>query len=100
MDCATTAIGTHYFDTQELNPLLANLVHTNLLAFVIVKLSVTVAVGMIFMLAKNTLMNSKNKTDKSFKLANNTLKAAYITITLFLTIVVTNNIAILLLLTQ
>ncbi|MCL2476908.1 DUF5658 family protein [Candidatus Bathycorpusculum sp.] len=96
MDCATTVVGTHYFGTQELNPIMADLVHSNLPAFVVVKLTVTVAVGVIFVLAEKTLMNSKNKTDRSFKIARNTLRVAYIGVMVFLTIVVTNNIIVLL----
>lgn len=76
--------------------MIADLVHTNLPAFVVVKLTVTIGVGMIFLLAEKTLMASKNKTDKSFKIAHNTLKATYIGITVFLVIVVANNIIVLL----
>ncbi|MCL2359100.1 MAG: DUF5658 family protein [Nitrososphaerota archaeon] len=96
MDCATTAVGTHYFGTQELNPLIADLVHSNLPAFIVIKITVTVAVGVIFVVAEKTLKNNKNKTDKSFKIAHNTLKAAYIGIMMFLGIVVANNIIVLL----
>jgi len=96
MDCATTVIGTHYFGTRELNPLIADLVHSNLPAFVVLKLTVTVAVGVIFVLAEKALMNNKNKTDKSFKIARNTLRVAYMGIVVFLTLVVTNNILVLL----
>lgn len=96
MDCVTTVIGTLYFNTQELNPLIADLVNTNLPAFVVIKLAVTVAVGAIFIVAEKTLMKNKSKTDKSFKIAHNTLKAAYIGIAVFLTVVVANNIIVLL----
>lgn len=54
LDCLTTVIGTLYFDTQELNPLIAGIVHTNIPAFIILKLSITIAVGLIFILAQKT----------------------------------------------
>jgi hypothetical protein len=96
MDCITTVIGTLYFGTQELNPLIANLVNTNLPAFVVVKLTITVAVGVIFAIAEKTLMTNKSKTDRSFRIAHTTLRAAYAGIAVFLAIVVTNNIIVLL----
>jgi hypothetical protein len=96
MDCATTVIGTVYYGTQELNPLIAELVNTNLLAFVVLKSAVTVSVGLIFVIAERTLMRSGNQEDKSFRIAQNTLKAAYIGIILFLTLVVVNNLLVLL----
>jgi len=54
LDCLTTVIGTLYFDTQELNPLIAGIVHTNIPAFIILKLSITITVGLIFILAQKT----------------------------------------------
>jgi hypothetical protein len=62
----------------------------------VIKLTVTVTVGIIFVVAEKTLMNNKNKADKSFKIAHNTLKASYIGIMMFLGIVVANNIIVLL----
>ncbi len=96
LDCLTTVVGTLFFDTQELNPLISNLVSTNLPAFVLVKLSVSFAVGGIFVLAERTLQRSNNQDDRSFKVAHNTLRAAYIGITLFLLTVVINNVLVVL----
>ena len=96
MDCLTTVIGTLYYGTRELNPVLAGLVSSNLPGFVLVKLTVTVAVGVIFILAQKTLMKSPNKTLTSFKIAFQALRIAYFSIILFLAIVVTNNLLILL----
>ena len=96
MDCLTTVIGTVYFGTQELNPLIAGLVNTNLLAFVIIKLAVTFSVGIIFVLAEKALNNPNNPHDKSFKVAHATLRVASVGIVVFLFLVVLNNIIVLL----
>jgi membrane protein DedA with SNARE-associated domain len=96
MDCLTTVIGTVYFGTQELNPLIAGLVNTNLLAFVIIKLAVTFSVGIIFVLAERALNNPNNPHDKSFKVAYVTLRVASVGIVVFLFLVVLNNVIVLL----
>ena len=96
MDCLTTVLGTAFFGTRELNPVLAGLVSTDLSVFVIVKLSVTVAVGLIFILAQKTLMRAKDHTSDTFRIAMQTLKVAYFSVLLFLAIVVANNIIVLL----
>jgi membrane protein DedA with SNARE-associated domain len=95
MDCLTTVIGTLYYGTRELNPILAGLVNSNLQAFVILKLTATVAVGLIFILAQKTLMRSSDKNSASFKIALRTLRIAYFSIILFFAIVVTNNLLVL-----
>ncbi len=96
MDCLTTVVGTLYFRTQELNPLIADLVNTNLPAFVVVKLVATVSVGVIFVLAEKNLLRSGSFEDRTFRLAHKTLKVAYVGISLFLVLVVVNNILVLL----
>jgi hypothetical protein len=95
LDCLTTVIGTLYFGTVELNPLIAGLVSTSIPAFVIIKLTVTVCAGLIFVLVDKTILESADKDYKSFKTANKILKMAYIGIILFLVIVVANNIFVL-----
>ena len=96
MDCLTTVVGTVFFGTKELNPLLANLVATNLPVFVAVKLTVTFSVGVIFVLTEKMLYRRTNADDHSIKLAHKTLTVAYIAIIAFLAIVVLNNILVLL----
>lgn len=96
MDCLTTVIGTLYFGTQELNPLIAGLVHTNLPMFVVLKLAVTVAVGVVFVLAEKALMSNSTVRDRSFKVAYTTLRVASVGIVVFLLLVVINNIIVLL----
>jgi membrane protein DedA with SNARE-associated domain len=95
MDCLTTIIGTLYYGTREINPILAGLVNSNLPAFVTLTLTVTVAVGLIFILAQKTLMRSPNKNAASFKIALRLLRVAYFGIVLFLAIVVANNLLVL-----
>ena len=96
LDCLTTVIGTVYFGTQELNPLIAGLVSSDIFAFVILKMAVTMSVGLIFVFAEKTLMQSSDKACRSFRLTFFTLKAAYFGIILFLAVVVINNILVLL----
>ena len=95
MDCLTTVIGSLYFGTRELNPVLAGLVNSNIPAFVALKLTVTISVGLIFILAQKTLMKTPNKNSASFKIALRILKIAYFSIVLFLAIVVANNLLVL-----
>ena len=95
LDCLTTFIGTMYFGTRELNPIIAGLVNTNLSAFMIVKLTVTVVVALIFIFAQKTLMQTKEKDSKSFKIVFKIVKYAYFGIVMFLAVVVINNILIL-----
>lgn len=96
MDCLTTVVGATFFGTQELNPILSGLVSTDLSAFVVLKLAVTVAVGLIFIAAQKTLMCSSDHSSHSFHVASKILKAAYYSVLLFLVIVVVNNLLVLL----
>ena len=80
MDCLTTVIGTVYYDTRELNPVLAGLVSSDLPAFVILKLAVTVSVGLILILSQETLSRYHDKNSLSFKVALQMLKIAYFSI--------------------
>ncbi len=95
MDCLTTVIGTLYYGTRELNPVLAGLVSSNLPAFVILKLTVTVSVGLIFILAQKTLMKSPNKNSCSFKIALQMTENRLFQHNIFLAIVVANNLLVL-----
>ena len=91
MDCLTTVVGTLYFGTQELNPLIAGLISSNLPAFIVVKLMVTVYAGLIFVLAEKSLLGNANKNNRSFKIVHNTLRVSYVSVVLFLVVVVVNN---------
>lgn len=96
LDCLTTVVGTMYFGTKELNPIISGLLTTNL-SCVVVKLAVTVFVAVTFVLLEKILLKNAGIKDMSFRIAHNTLRAAYVGIICFLIVVVTNNIWVLLL---
>jgi hypothetical protein len=91
MDCLTTVIGSLYYCTRELNPLLSGLVSSNIWGFIFVKLSVTVFVALMFILAQKTLTKSPNKNSEFFKIALWALRVAYFSIILFFVVSVANN---------
>jgi hypothetical protein len=95
IDCLTTVIGVLYFGAVELNPFLVGVVSTNIQAFLIIKIAVTVLIAFSCILASKTLMKTQNKTTKSFKYSYKLLKVAYAGIIVFLVIVVANNLLIL-----
>ncbi|MCW4003004.1 MAG: DUF5658 family protein [Candidatus Bathyarchaeota archaeon] len=95
MDCFTTVIGTLYFGTIELNPLISNLVHTNITAFIILKITITITAGITFILAEKALRTNINPHNNTYKKAHNALQIAYGTAVIFLVIVVLNNISVL-----
>ena len=64
MDCFTTVIGIIYFGAVELNPFIAGVVSTNIAAFVVLKLTTTVFVCLIFVQAEKSLMKTQNITAK------------------------------------
>ena len=99
MDCLTTAVGISFFGVREVNPFLVGLVNTNLSGFVALKLTVTILVGFIFLLAQETLNRTADHDSRSFTIAMKTLKLSYFVILLFLIVVVVNNVLILLRLT-
>ncbi len=96
MDCLTTAIGVLYFGAMELNPFIASLVNTNLAAFVIIKLTATIATAAVFVFAQKSLLKLPNHESKPFLFAQKTLKISYIGIGLFLATVVANNLFVIL----
>ena len=94
MDCLTTVVGSLYFGAREINPLIAGVVNSNLPAFVIIKLVVTICVGAIFVLAEKILLGNPNRNSQAFKVTHNMLRASYLGIVLFLVLAVVNNIAV------
>ncbi len=92
MDCITTVIGIIYFGAVECNPFLADMVSTNISAFIILKVVTTIFVGLIFFQANKILLQTNNKSSRAFVYTRYTLIAAYIGVIVFLAIVVTNNI--------
>ncbi len=95
LDCITTVIGILYFGAVESNPFLSGVVSTNLPAFVILKMTTTIFVCLIFTQAQKILMSNENKTTKAFTLTHALLKAANTGVIVFLGIVVANNLIVL-----
>ena len=96
MDCITTVIGIMFCSAVELNPILSGVVSTNLSVFVFLKLTTTVALCLIFFQAERILMRAENKTTRAFSYTRKLLKIAYVGVILFMTVVVANNIMVLL----
>jgi hypothetical protein len=96
IDCLTTVIGVLYFGAAELNPLMAGIVSTNIVAFLVLKISATFLIGFTYILAKRSLNKTLNKESKSFKYSNRLMTIAYTSLMAFLFIVIVNNLIILL----
>ena len=94
IDCLTTVIGTIYFGTVELNPLIASLISISLPAFVLVKLIVTVSIGLIFVFAEKTVKKIPNKGTQLFRATYSFMRVAFFGIVFFLAVVVGNNIVV------
>lgn len=95
IDCLTTAIGVTYFGAVELNPLLAGIVNTNIVAFLVIKMSATFLIGFTYITAKKTLMKASDKNSKSFRVSHKLIRFAYVGLVLFLVTVVLNNLIVL-----
>lgn len=95
IDCITTVIGVLYSGAVELNPFLAGIVSTNIGAFLVLKLAATMIVAFSFVLANKILMNTQNKSTKSFVYSSRLLQITSVGLVIFLTIVVMNNLIIL-----
>lgn len=91
MDWLTTIIGIVYFGAVEGNPFLAEITSTSLPAFTVIKLSTTVIVGLLFYKAEKTLLRTQDKNSRSFRYTRIMLRGTYIAATVFLLIVVLNN---------
>jgi hypothetical protein len=96
MDCLTTVVGVLYFGAAELNPLLSGIVHSNIFAFMVLKIIATLCIAGTCTLAGRILNRTSDKTTKSFHIGNVFLKLAYAGIVVFLVVVVTNNLIVLL----
>ncbi len=95
MDCITTVIGIMYFGAVECNPLMSGIISTNITAFVVLKLTTTVFVFLIFVQAKKILNKSQNKTSRAFTATQKLLKVALNGVIAFLVVVVSNNLVVL-----
>jgi hypothetical protein len=88
-DLLTTIVGVAYFGAVEINPLMANLVSTNLPAFAALKLASTLVIAATFYQAKKMLPQTPNKT---FGGTQALFKIAYAAALFFLIVIVANNI--------
>jgi hypothetical protein len=70
-------------------------ISTNIAAFVVLKLTTTVFVSLIFIQAEKILMKTTNKTTKAFTWTHKLLKVAYAGVIVFLIVVVANNLIVL-----
>ncbi len=95
IDCLTTVIGVLYFGAAELNPFLAGLV-SNVPVFLAVKLSATFCIGGTYILARRILNSASDKTSRGFRCGSIVVKTAYAGLVVFLSIVVINNLTVLL----
>lgn len=95
LDCITTVIGIMYYGAVELNPLLSGVVSTNITAFIILKLTTTVFVCLIFVQAEKILMKTTNQASRAFTWTKRLLKVATAGVILFLCVVVANNLIVL-----
>ena len=87
LDWLTTMVGIAFFGANELNPLMAGLTQTNLVAFSALKLTVIGVVALLFFKASN--MTAKQNIDMSF--TKKFLNAGYFTTFFALTTVALTN---------
>jgi hypothetical protein len=91
IDCLTTVIGTTFLGCIELNPLINGLVHTNIAAFVIIKLVSSLMVAGIIIVADNVL--GRYRWASNFVLvAQKAIRVAYVCMLVFISLVIINNI--------
>jgi hypothetical protein len=95
MDCVTTVIGILYFGAVEVNPFIASVISTNLPAFVILKLGTTAFVCLLFLQTEKIVKKAKKQNAASYFLIQKILKGAYTGVILFLSVVVANNLLVL-----
>ena len=94
MDCLTTVIGVIYFGAAELNPVLSGVVHSSIVAFMVLKLTATLCIAGTYVLAKKMLNKTADKTTKSFRFSKVFVKSAYAGLVVFLLMVVANNLVV------
>jgi hypothetical protein len=96
IDAITTVVGVLYFGAAEINPLMTGIVNTNIIAFLVLKVSATLLIGFTYILARRTIYKTLNKETRFFKISNRLFNIAYAGLTLFLIITVINNFSVLL----
>ena len=87
LDWLTTIVGIAFFGAKELNPIMAGLTETNLIAFSAFKLAAIITVAVLFFKASN--MTTKQNIDMTF--TKKFLNVGYFTTFFGLTAVALNN---------
>jgi hypothetical protein len=95
IDCVTTIIGIVYFGAVERNPFMSNVMSASLAGFTLLKMGTTFVVGLIFYHADSLLMKTPNKDTKVFVWTKRFLKVSCVGVIVFLSIVVLNNLIVL-----
>jgi hypothetical protein len=95
MDCISTVIGVMFFGATETNPVLAGVVNSNIAVFAVLKLTATFCIAGTYILSKNMLDRTVDRTTRNFRYGNTFVKATYAGLVLFLIAVVVNNFIIL-----
>ena len=96
LDCITTVIGVGYSGAKELNPFMMSIVNSNITAFMFIKFFATIFVASTYLVSRHLLLQMPVKTTKSYSYSLRILNFVYIGLIAFLTIVVVNNLIILL----
>jgi uncharacterized membrane protein len=96
IDAITTVIGVLYFGAAEINPLMIGIVNTNIVAFLVIKVSATLLIGFTYILAKKTLNQTLNKETRTFRVSNRFINIVYAGMMILLIITVINNLTVLL----
>lgn len=91
IDWLTTVIGIVYFGAVEGNPFLADIARTSLPAFTVIKLSITIIIGLLFYNAEKILPRSSDKSAWSYRCARVVLRAGYVVAMVLLLAAVVNN---------
>ncbi len=91
LDCVTTVVGIAWFGAIEDNPLMAVLIQTNWLSFIVIKLVITVCVCIIFIQVNRLLGKMDNKQNKGFRFINIMSKVATFGLFIFGLVTVINN---------
>lgn len=95
IDCITTIVGIVYFGAAEQNPVMSGVVSSSLGIFTLLKMGTTLVIGLIFYQADKILMKTPDKNSKGFVWTNRLLKTSFVGVAAFFSIVVLNNIIVL-----
>jgi hypothetical protein len=90
MDWLTTIIGIAC-GAVESNPLIGGIAGASLLAFTIIKLSVTALIGLLLYLGEHMLLRTQDKNSRFFKCTHIIFRSACVAATVFLLFAVVNN---------